>query len=68
MSRSHAPEQLSCSFCEKPHHQVRGLIEGGCRSRANPSSSCVFICDECIELCAQIMADRVGGAKEARTI
>jgi hypothetical protein len=65
MSRTHAPEQLSCSFCDKLRHEVRGLIEGGCRSRGNPASSCVFICDECAALCAQIFADTVGGTKEA---
>jgi ATP-dependent protease Clp ATPase subunit len=63
-----APEQLFCSFCDKSQHEVRGLIEGACRSRNNQSSSCIFICDECVALCTQIMADTVGNAKEAREI
>jgi hypothetical protein len=30
--------------------------------------SCVFICDECVAVCAQINADTVGNAKEAHEI
>ena len=61
-----APEQLSCSFCGKSQHEVRGLIEGGCSNRG--ISPCVFICDECIAFSAQIYADTVGNAKEAHQI
>jgi ATP-dependent protease Clp ATPase subunit len=63
MSRTATPEQLSCSFCGKSQHEVRNLSEGGCSNRA--TSRCVFICDECVALCAQINADTVGNAKEA---
>ena len=35
-----------CSFCGKPQQQVRKLIAG-------PNG--VYICDECIELCAEII-------------
>jgi ATP-dependent protease Clp ATPase subunit len=63
MSRTAAPEQLSCSFCDKSRHEVRGLIEGACRSRNNPSSPCIFICDECVAFCAEIFADTVGGVR-----
>ena len=35
---------LYCSFCGKSQHEVRKLIAG-------PT---VFICDECVELCADI--------------
>ncbi len=60
---SFAPsELLSCSFCGKSQYEVRSLIEGGCSSRG--TSRCVFICDECVTLCAQINADTVGNAKE----
>ncbi|GAB4280517.1 MAG: ATP-dependent Clp protease ATP-binding subunit ClpX [Coriobacteriia bacterium] len=44
----------ACSFCGKGQHQVRKLIAG-------PG---VYICDECIDLCADIVdedADRPGG-------
>ncbi|MGH8241163.1 MAG: glyoxalase superfamily protein [Steroidobacteraceae bacterium] len=55
MSRTAAPEQVSCSFCGKSQHEVRSLIEGGCSNRG--LSPCVFICNECVALCAQINAD-----------
>ena len=38
---------LYCSFCGKSQHEVRKLIAG-------PS---VFICDECIELCNDIIKE-----------
>ena len=40
---------LYCSFCGKSQHEVRKLIAG-------PS---VFICDECIELCNDIVKDEI---------
>ena len=61
-----APQQLSCSFCGKSQHEVRGLIEGGCSNRG--ISPCVFICDECIAFSAQIYADTVSNAKDAQKI
>ena len=61
---SHQPEQLSCSFCGKSAHEVRSLIEGGCRNRG--ISSCVFICDECIAFSAQITAGTVGNATDTQ--
>jgi ATP-dependent Clp protease ATP-binding subunit ClpX len=66
MSRTHTPERLSCSFCGKSQHEVRSLIEGRCSNRG--TAACVFICDECVTLCAQINADTVGNAKEAHRI
>ena len=36
---------LFCSFCGKSQHEVRKLIAG-------PT---VFICDECVELCMDII-------------
>jgi hypothetical protein len=58
ISRTAAPEQVSCSFCGKSQHEVRSLIEGGCSKRG--VSPCVFVCDECVALCAQINADTIG--------
>jgi ATP-dependent Clp protease ATP-binding subunit ClpX len=40
---------LYCSFCFKSQHEVRKLISG-------PGS--IFICDECVDLCNEIIADR----------
>ena len=46
---------LYCSFCGKSQHEVKKLIAG-------PS---VFICDECIDLCNDIIRDEVGPGAEA---
>ena len=43
---------LYCSFCGKSQHEVRKLIAG-------PS---VFICDECVELCNDIIREEIQGA------
>jgi len=40
---------LYCSFCFKSQHEVRRLISG-------PAS--IFICDECVDLCNEIIASR----------
>ena len=40
---------LKCSFCGKSQKQVKKLIAG-------PG---VYICDECIELCNEIVADEI---------
>jgi ATP-dependent Clp protease ATP-binding subunit ClpX len=49
---------LFCSFCGKSQHEVKKLIAG-------PS---VFVCDECIELCNEIIRDELPAiaAEEAR--
>lgn len=47
MERRDENQRLVCSFCGKPQHQVRKLIAG-------PG---VYICDECIELCNEIVED-----------
>ena len=53
--------KLKCSFCGKPQEQVRKLVAG-------PG---VYICDECIELCNEIIAEelseiRPGSKKDAK--
>jgi hypothetical protein len=63
MYRSDSHELVFCSFCGKSKHEVRSLIESGCR---NPTlSQCVFICNECVAFSAQVIADTMGNAKEA---
>lgn len=42
--------QLKCSFCGKDQESVRKLVAG-------PS---VYICDECIELCTEIVEEELG--------
>lgn len=63
MPRNAGPEQISCSFCKKSQHEVRSLIEGACsRDRSEAHTDCLFICDECIDFCAQVNADILGSA------
>src|ERR1700691_5390966 len=47
VKKSGETEVLRCSFCNKDQHDVRKLIAG-------PT---VFICDECVEVCNDIIAD-----------
>ncbi|MBP6070569.1 MAG: ATP-dependent Clp protease ATP-binding subunit ClpX [Candidatus Accumulibacter sp.] len=47
--KSGTEKLLYCSFCGKSQHEVKKLIAG-------PS---VFICDECIELCNDIVRDEI---------
>jgi len=49
---------LYCSFCGKSQHEVRKLIAG-------PS---VFICDECIELCNDIIREEMQGDEATRLV
>ena len=49
---------LYCSFCGKSQHEVRKLIAG-------PS---VFICDECIELCNDIIREETSGDTAAKGV
>ncbi len=44
---------LYCSFCGKSQHEVRKLIAG-------PT---VFICDECVELCTDIIQEESSGPR-----
>ena len=55
--KSSGDKLLYCSFCGKSQHEVRKLIAG-------PS---VFICDECIELCNDIIREEGAGTESART-
>ena len=48
---------LYCSFCGKSQHEVRKLIAG-------PS---VFICDECVELCNDIIREEIQEKSGAAT-
>ncbi|MBX9727468.1 MAG: ATP-dependent Clp protease ATP-binding subunit ClpX, partial [Sphingopyxis sp.] len=59
MAKLGAPDSKStlyCSFCGKSQHEVRKLIAG-------PT---VFICDECVELCNDIIREEAKGATPAR--
>ena len=54
--KSGSEKLLYCSFCGKSQHEVKKLIAG-------PS---VFICDECIELCNDIIRDEIAGAEDGK--
>jgi len=45
-----------CSFCTKPADQVGTLVAG----------AGVFICDECVRLCALVIADKPTGGASPR--
>jgi len=47
---------LYCSFCGKSQHEVKKLIAG-------PS---VFVCDECIELCNEIIRDELPATTQTK--
>ncbi len=51
VSKAEGEKLLYCSFCGKSQHEVRKLIAG-------PS---VFICDECVDLCNDIIREEVHG-------
>lgn len=46
-------DKLTCSFCQKTQRQVKKLITG----------SGVYICNECIELCNEIIAEELKNAE-----
>ncbi len=54
---SSGEKTLYCSFCGKSQHEVKKLIAG-------PS---VFVCDECIELCNEIIRDELPPSTEPGT-
>jgi ATP-dependent Clp protease ATP-binding subunit ClpX len=57
-NKSSGEKVLYCSFCGKSQHEVKKLIAG-------PS---VFICDECIELCNEIINDEPAVGEGAKPI
>ena len=50
-------EKIRCSFCNKTEDQVRKLIAG-------PGG--VYICDECIEVCSEILEEELGDEEQVR--
>lgn len=54
---SSSEKLLYCSFCGKSQHEVKKLIAG-------PS---VFICDECIDLCNEIIRDEATASEKDAT-
>jgi ATP-dependent Clp protease ATP-binding subunit ClpX len=56
MARFGESEHLKCSFCGKTQRQVRKLIAG-------PG---VYICDECVDLCNEILEEELAVETEVR--
>ncbi len=56
MAKYEDKKQLKCSFCGKSQDQVKRLIAG-------PG---VYICDECIDLCSDIIQDEFEGKCRVR--
>ena len=54
MAKSSNSEQPKCSFCGKNQEQVRKLI-------AAPG---VYICDECVDLCNEILEEELYSVTE----
>src|ERR687896_206519 len=50
--------QYQCSFCAKSQDQVKKLIAG---------PGAVYICDECVDLCREIIEEEGGPAKAKTT-
>jgi ATP-dependent Clp protease ATP-binding subunit ClpX len=60
-------DDLRCSFCEKGHKEVRCLVPAG---GADPTGKRrelpnVYICDACVALCAEMIAEQGAEAEEA---
>lgn len=62
MKNNENDQQLTCSFCGKPKELVKRLIAG-------PNG--IYICDECIEICREIMQkeeEQTGEKKEIKLL
>ncbi len=55
---SSSEKTLYCSFCGKSQHEVKKLIAG-------PS---VFVCDECIDLCNEIIRDELPSTTQPQDV
>jgi len=58
MPKYDSSKELVCSFCNKPQSMVRRLIAG-------PD---VYICDECVAMCQDILDEEFGKMKEEATV
>ncbi len=56
-NKSESEKLLYCSFCGKSQHEVKKLIAG-------PS---VFICDECVDLCNDIIREEIQNLNEIKS-
>ena len=54
MAKYDKNNELRCSFCGKPQSQVRKLING----------NGLYICDECVELCNEILREEAASRRD----
>ena len=53
-------DTIRCSFCGRTQDQVRKMIAGA-------GNNNVYICDECIELCSEILEEELEGQDEGES-
>lgn len=59
MAGRNSQDKIRCSFCNKTQDQVRKMIAG---------QDGVYICDECIDLCAEIMEEEYEELEEEKRL
>lgn len=59
MAGRNSQDKIRCSFCNKTQDQVRKMIAG---------QDGVYICDECIDLCAEIMEEEYEELEEEKKL
>ena len=59
MAGKNSNHVVRCSFCGKPEGQIRKMIAG-------PEG--VFICNECIDLCNEILGEELDDIETKETI
>jgi ATP-dependent Clp protease ATP-binding subunit ClpX len=59
MAKNNSDDRVRCSFCNKTQDQVKKLIAG-------PAG--VYICDECVDICADIIEEEYDDEPEAEEV
>ena len=59
MAGRNIDEKLRCSFCNKTQDQVKKLIAG---------HNGVYICDECVEICSDILDEEFETEADAKEV
>ena len=59
MAGKNSGNDIRCSFCNKTQSQVRKLIAG-------PAG--VYICDECVDICADILEEELEDRRRSQRI
>jgi ATP-dependent Clp protease ATP-binding subunit ClpX len=71
MNDQSAGELVKCSFCGKSENQVKKIIAGGGHfdgeARSQVGKPSVYICDECVDLFADVLKEEIGGQERRAT-